>query len=105
MSRSTTGREHVRDPHGTMCVMRWRRKTSFRAAAQVEELVQVACAYCDEGVEYTDRDPIALGIVERWRPYEEQPDHTVYAHRECFMRTLHPEVSETVGEWEPPGGW
>lgn len=58
--------------------------------------VEVACAFCGEGVAYTDTDPIALGIVERWRPYEERPDDTLYAHRVCFVSRLLPEIRELL---------
>lgn len=59
-----------------------------------EDHVDVACAFCGEGVEYTDADPIAIGVVERWRPYDERPDGTFYAHRACFAACLHPEIRE-----------
>lgn len=59
-----------------------------------EQRVDVACAFCGEGVDYTDDDPIAIGVVERWRPYDEQPDRTLYAHRACLYERLHPEVRE-----------
>ena len=39
----------------------------------------VACAFCGEGVQYTDRDPIGIGVVEHWRPDEECIDWMVYA--------------------------
>jgi hypothetical protein len=32
--------------------------------------------------------------VERWRPYDEQSDGTLYAHRSCFAACLHPEIRE-----------
>jgi hypothetical protein len=65
------------------------------------EIVEVACAFCGEGVDYTDQDPIALGVVERWRPYEERPDSTFYAHRSCFSERLDPEAREVYDEpWD-----
>jgi hypothetical protein len=65
------------------------------------EIVEVACAFCARDVEYTDTDPIALGIVDRWRRYEERPDHTFYAHRTCFAERLDPEVRESYDEpWD-----
>lgn len=70
-------------------------------AESIEEVVAVACAFCGEDVEYTDSDPIALGVVEQWRPYDERPDHTFYAHRACFADRLDPEVRESFDEpWD-----
>lgn len=60
------------------------------------EDVEVGCAFCGDGIPYTDEDPIALGIVERWRPYNERPDSTVYAHRACFLAALDEEVRESL---------
>lgn len=65
--------------------------------------VEVACAFCGELVEYTDLDPIALGIIERWRPYEERPDTTFYAHRGCFAARLDPDTREIFEEDQPSG--
>ncbi len=66
-----------------------------------ETEVTVACAFCGRGIGYTDLDPIALGIVEHWRPYDERPDSTLYAHRACFSASLHPEVREAFDEqWD-----
>jgi hypothetical protein len=63
--------------------------------------VAVGCAFCGQGVAYIDEDPIALGVVEQWRPYEERPDHTFYARRGCFAAALHPEVRESFNEpWD-----
>ena len=62
---------------------------------------EVSCAFCGEGVKPTEQDPIALGIVEQWEPSEEQPDWTVYAHRECFLERLQPELREPF----PPSWW
>jgi hypothetical protein len=59
-----------------------------------EHDVQVACAFCGEGVQYTDIDPIALGIVERWRPYDEYADRHFYAHRACFAANMHADARE-----------
>jgi hypothetical protein len=56
--------------------------------------IKVACAFCGTGVDYTETDPIALGIVERWRPYDERPNRTFYAHRACFGAELHREARE-----------
>ncbi|MDX6285167.1 MAG: hypothetical protein QOG53_652 [Frankiales bacterium] len=67
-------------------------------AESADHGVQVSCAFCGEGVQYTDEDPIALGIVEHWRPYDEQPDRTFYAHRGCFAANLHPELRELFEE-------
>ena len=53
--------------------------------------VEVACAFCGKGVEPTDDDPIGLGVVERWRPYDEAIDWMVYAHRRCFLDRLSPD--------------
>lgn len=60
------------------------------------ERVEVACAYCDQTVEYTDADPVAVALIERWRPWDEDADHTFYAHRACFVQTLHPEVQQDL---------
>jgi hypothetical protein len=63
--------------------------------------VDVTCAFCGQDVEYTDADPIALGVVERWRPYEERPDATLYAHRACLSTRLYPEIREMFDEpWD-----
>ncbi len=55
----------------------------------------VACAYCGEAVSYTDSDPIGLGVVERWKPNDEDIDWMVFAHRACFIERLHADVRET----------
>lgn len=55
-----------------------------------------ACAFCGEAVEFTDEDPIALGVVEQWRPHDEDIDWMVYAHRECFLARLDPEVRALI---------
>ena len=59
---------------------------------------RVACAFCGEEVEYTDRDPIAIGVVEHWRPDEEGIDWMVYAHRACLLSRLTEDVRDDV-EW------
>lgn len=41
----------------------------------------MACAYCDQAVDYTDSDPVAVALIEHWRPWDEDADHTFYAHR------------------------
>jgi hypothetical protein len=56
----------------------------------------VACAFCGEDIGYTDQDPIGLGVVERWRPHDEDIDWMVYAHRTCFLSRLEEEVREAV---------
>lgn len=60
------------------------------------KVVAVACAFCGARIPYTDSDPISLGVVEHWRPYEEQPDWSVYAHRECLMSRLDPEARDGI---------
>lgn len=37
----------------------------------------VACACCGEELQYTDCDPIGIGVVEHWRLDEEGTDWTV----------------------------
>ena len=49
---------------------------------------RVACAFCGEGIESTHEDPIALGVVEHWRPHDEDIDWMVYSHRGCFLSRL-----------------
>jgi hypothetical protein len=61
-----------------------------------DQQVEVGCAFCGAGVEYTDADPIAIGVVERGRPYDEQSDGTLYAHRSCFAACLHPDIRELL---------
>ena len=61
-------------------------------------LAEVACAFCGEGVEPTDDDPIGLGVVERWRPYDEAIDWMVYAHRRCLLDRLSPDNRELHDE-------
>lgn len=56
----------------------------------------VACALCGEAVAHSDSDPIGLGIVERWRPHDEDVDWMVYAHRACFVAVLHPDTREAI---------
>lgn len=67
-------------------------------AESIEDGVEVACAFCGDDVEYKDSDPIALGVVEQWRPYDERPDHTFYTHRACFADRLDPEVRESFDQ-------
>ncbi len=59
---------------------------------------EVACAFCGGGIEYTEEDPIALGVVEHWRPHDEGIDWMVYSHRACFLSRLDDELRETVQE-------
>ena len=61
-----------------------------------DEVVGVACAFCGRNVAYTTTDPIALGIVNQWRPYVERPDETIYAHRACLFDRLDPELRELM---------
>lgn len=66
-----------------------------------DEQQEVGCAFCGGGVPYDDSNPIALGVVERWRPDDERPDQTFYAHRECFASRLLPEMREVFDEpWD-----
>lgn len=65
------------------------------------EEASIACAFCGEGVADTEQDPIAVGIVEQWQPGDEEPDWTLYAHRECLMAALQPEFREPF----PPSWW
>ena len=50
--------------------------------------------------EPTDDDPIAIGVVERWRPHDQDIDWMVFAHRRCFVDSLGPEASG-LSDWRP----
>lgn len=64
--------------------------------AATPETRPVACAFCGGPVDYTDDDPIGIGVVERWRPHDEEIDWMVYAHRSCFLARLDEGVREAV---------
>jgi hypothetical protein len=64
-------------------------------------LSDVSCAWCGGRVEQSEQDPIAIGVVEQWRPDDEEPDWMVYGHRQCFISTLLPEVRVDF----PPDWW
>lgn len=81
-------------------VRSWRAWRNRRHAADEEEEVNVSCAYCETSVEPTDDDPIAIGVVERWRPHDEDIDWMVFAHRRCFIDSLGPEAS-ALSDWRP----
>jgi hypothetical protein len=42
------------------------------------ETKPVACGFCGGRVDYTDQDLIGVGVVERWRPHDEEIDWMVY---------------------------
>ena len=63
---------------------------------RIIQSTQVACAFCGEGIEFTGEDPIALGVVEHWRPHDEHLDWMTYSHRRCFVSRLHRETREAV---------
>ena len=62
------------------------------------EVMLVGCVFCMELITYTDRDPVALGIVNGWRPTKESPDETLYAHRTCLLSRVHPRLTDVSDE-------
>lgn len=58
--------------------------------------VEVSCAFCGATVEASETDPIGIGVIETWRPHDENIDWLIYAHRECLLDRLDPEVREVV---------
>ncbi len=69
-------RGRVPFPHSE-CERRWPHGHGDQRGQVLGGDAGVACAYCGEAVSYTDRDPIGVGVVERWKPYDEDIDWMV----------------------------
>jgi hypothetical protein len=49
-----------------------------------------SCAFCDETIPNTAREPLGLNLVFGWRECDDPTDRTCWVHVDCFRSGLSP---------------